>query len=91
MIDYSEEDTFIIEVPHVLHEQQLMQLFDMDVGVAIVEPRSIILYITSFGVINIFGLDPSKAKMGDITIKTSCNGFEIHAQVWVKIRNGNRT
>jgi hypothetical protein len=49
MIDSSEEDTFIKEVPHVLHEQQLMQLFDMDVGMAIMEPRSIILHITSFG------------------------------------------
>jgi hypothetical protein len=80
MIDSSEEDTFIIEVPHVLHKQQLMQLFDMDVGVAILEPRSIILHITSFGVINILGLNPSKAKMGDIAIKASCNGFETWAQ-----------
>jgi hypothetical protein len=80
MIDSSEEDTFIIEVPHVLHKQQLMQLFDMDVGVAILEPRSIILRITSFGVINILGLNPSKAKMGDIAIKASCNGFETWAQ-----------
>jgi hypothetical protein len=52
----------------------------MDVGVAILEPRSIILRITSFGVINILGLNPSKAKMGDIAIKASCNGFETWAQ-----------
>jgi len=57
-----------------------MQLFDMDVGVAILEPRSIILRITSFGVINILGLNPSKAKMGDIAIKASYNGFETWAQ-----------
>jgi len=91
MIVSSEEDTFIIEVPHVLHKQQLMQLFDMDVGVVTLEPRSIILRIMSFGVINILGLDPSKAKMGDIAIKASHNGFETWAQVWMKIRNGNRT
>jgi hypothetical protein len=91
MIDYSEEDTFITKVPHVLHEQQLMQLFDMDVRMAILEPRSIILCIMSFGVINILGLDPSKAKMGDKAIKTSYNGFEIEAQVWMKIHNGNKT
>jgi len=80
MIDYSEKDTFIIEVPHVLHEQQLMQLFDMDVGVATLEPKSVILCIMSFGVINILGLDPSKAKMGDITIKASRNDFETRAK-----------
>jgi hypothetical protein len=90
MIDSSEENTFIIEVPHLLHEQQLMQLFHMDVGVVILEPRSITVRITNFGVINIFGIDPSKAKMGDIAIKVSRNGFETRAQVWMKIHNGNR-
>jgi hypothetical protein len=45
----------------------------------------------NFGVINILGLDPSKAKMGDIAIKASYNGFETWAQVWMKIRNGSRT
>lgn len=43
----------------------------MDVGVATLGPRSIILCIMNFGVINILGLDPSKAKMGDIAIKAS--------------------
>jgi hypothetical protein len=87
MIDSSEEDTCIREVPHVLHEQQLMQLF----GAATLEPRSIILHITSFGVINILGLDPSKAKMGDIAIKASHYGFEIQAQMWMKIHNDSIT
>jgi hypothetical protein len=29
-----------------------------------------------FEVINIIGLDPTKAKMGDLAIKISHNGFE---------------
>ncbi len=66
-----------------------MQLFDMDVGVATLGARFIIFRITSFGVINILGLEPSKAKMGDIAIKASHNGFETRTQVWMKIRNGN--
>ncbi len=48
-------------------------------GVFTLEPRLIILYIISFGVINILGLDPSKSRIGDITIRMSHNGFKTKA------------
>jgi hypothetical protein len=48
-------------------------------GVFIPEPRLIIIYIIGFGVINILGLDPLEAKIGDITIRMSHNGFKTRA------------
>jgi hypothetical protein len=46
-------------------------------GVFTLEARLIILYIIGCGVINIFGLDPSKAKIRDIAIRMSHNGFKM--------------
>jgi hypothetical protein len=45
-------------------------------GVFTPKPRLISLYIISFGMINILGLDPSKARIGDIAIRMSHNGFK---------------
>lgn len=45
-------------------------------GVFTPEPRLIIFYIIGFGVINIFGLDPSEARIGDIVIIMSHNEFK---------------
>jgi hypothetical protein len=46
-------------------------------GIFTLKPILIILYIIGFGVINIFGLDPSEARIGDITIRVSHNGFKM--------------
>jgi hypothetical protein len=34
-----------------------------------------------FGVINIIGLDPTKARMGDLAIKISHSGFEVQVLI----------
>jgi hypothetical protein len=54
------------------------------------ELRSIIFHIIGFGVINIVGVDSSKARIGDIVVEIIRNGFDIKAQVWMKVYDGNR-
>jgi len=48
----------------------------MDIGVFALELRSTIFHIMTFEVINIVGLDPLEAKLGDIIRRISHNGFE---------------
>jgi hypothetical protein len=68
----------------------LKQLFDKDIRIFALELRSIILHIIGFGVINIVGLDLSKTKIGNIVFEITHNGFDIKAQVWMKVHDGNR-
>ncbi len=65
-------------------------LFDKDIGIFALELGFIILHIIGFGLINIVGLDPSKTRIGDIVVKITHNGFDIKAQVWMKVHDGNK-
>ncbi len=68
MTNSNDEDIFIKEDPQV-NGQQLIQQFDLGVGVATSKISSIILYIMGFGAINIVGLDPTKATVGDLVVR----------------------
>jgi hypothetical protein len=41
------------------------------------------------GVVRIMGIDPRETKVGDMEAKIHHKGFDIQAQVWIKICDGN--
>ncbi len=59
------KNIFIKEDPQVVNGQQ----FDLGVWMATPKIGSIVLYIMGFETINIVGLDPTKAKVGDLVVR----------------------
>jgi hypothetical protein len=49
-----------------------------------------ILHFSGFGVVNLVGLDPEAARVGDIAVEISHSGFYTRARVWLKVTNGVR-
>jgi hypothetical protein len=43
-----------------------------------------------FGVVNIVGINPNEALIGDLVVKIHHKGFDTHAQIWIKVHNGIR-
>jgi hypothetical protein len=50
----------------------------------------VVLRFLGFGVINLVGIDPDEARVGDIAIEVAHSGFHTRAEVWVKLSNGPR-
>jgi hypothetical protein len=70
-----------------LFEQQVIRRFDspnIDPNPSL---RSLILWLHSFGVVSIMGIDPREALIRDLVIKINHKRFDTHAQVWIKIRD----
>jgi hypothetical protein len=65
MTNSNEKYIFIKEDPQLVNGQQ----FDLGVRMATPKIGSIVLYIVGFGTINIVGLDPTKAKVGDLVVR----------------------
>ncbi len=49
---------------------------------------SLILWLHGFGVVNILGIDLREALVGDLVVKINHRGFDMKAQVWMKICDG---
>jgi hypothetical protein len=51
---------------------------------------SLIMCLHGFNVVRIMGIDPREVKVGDMEAKIHHKGFDTHAQVWIKIRDGTK-
>jgi hypothetical protein len=51
---------------------------------------SLILKMHGFGVVNIVGIYPSEALVGDLVVKIYHRRFGTHAQIWIRVHNGVR-
>jgi hypothetical protein len=47
-----------------------------------------ILRFLGFGIVKIVGINPDQARVGDIAVEVSHNGFYTSAQVWVRVTDG---
>jgi hypothetical protein len=43
-----------------------------------------------FGVVILVGINLDEARIGDVAVEITHNGFCTRAQVWIRIRNGTR-
>jgi hypothetical protein len=41
-----------------------------------------------FGIVIIVGVNPDEARIGDVEVEITHNGFYTRVQVWMKIRDG---
>jgi len=48
----------------------------------------VILRFLGFGVVNLVGIDPDEARVGDVAVKVAHSGFYTRAEVWLKVRHG---
>jgi hypothetical protein len=49
---------------------------------------AVVLSFLGFGVITLVGIDPEEARVGDVAVEIAHSGFHMHAEVWLKVRNG---
>ncbi len=47
-----------------------------------------VLRFVGFGVVRLVGINPGEARIGDIAIEVTHNGFYTRAQVWLKVTDG---
>jgi hypothetical protein len=48
------------------------------------------MHLLGFGVVTFVGIDPDEAQVRDVEVEIIHNGFNAHAQVWMKLWNGAR-
>ncbi len=49
-----------------------------------------ILCFLGFGVVRLVGIEPDQARVGDIAVEVTHNGFYTRARVWLKVVDGVR-
>jgi hypothetical protein len=69
-------------------EQQLVRRFDFFIVRNRPQRGAVILRFLGFGVVRLVGIDPDKARVGDIVVEVAHSGFYTRAQVWLKVING---
>ncbi len=47
-----------------------------------------ILRFVGFGGVKLIGINPGKARLGDIAVEVAHSGFYTRAQVWLKVTDG---
>jgi hypothetical protein len=78
------------ELTQEIHEQQIVNRFDFLTGQNGPQRGAIILRFLGFGIVTLVGIDPNEARVGDIAVEVTHSGFYTRAQVWLKVRNGER-
>jgi hypothetical protein len=78
------------EVTQEIHEQQLVNKFDVFTSQNGPQRGAVILRLLGFGVVRLVGIDPDEARVGDIVVKVVHSGFYTRAQVWLKVIDGAR-
>jgi len=46
------------------------------------------LRFLGFGIVTLVGIDPEKARVGDVAVEVAHSGFYTHAKVWLKVSDG---
>jgi hypothetical protein len=78
------------QVTQEILEQRLVRRFDFLSVQDEPQRGAVILRFLGFGVVRLVGIDPDKAKVGDIAVEVTHSGFYTHAQVWLKVIDGAR-
>jgi hypothetical protein len=73
-----------------ISEQQLVSRFDFLTVQDGPQRGAIILRFLGFGVVRLVGIDPDKARVGDIAVEVIHSGFYTRARVWLKVIDGAR-
>jgi hypothetical protein len=84
------EEVLVEEVTQEIHEQQLVNRFDVFTVQNGPQRGAVILHFLGFGVMRLVGIDPQEARIRDIAIEVTHSGFYTHAQIWLKVIDGVR-
>jgi hypothetical protein len=78
------------EVKHEICEQLIVIRFNYPRGQDGPQIGAIILRFLGFGVVTVIGIDHDEARIGDVAVEITHNGFYTHIQVWLKLKDGAR-
>jgi hypothetical protein len=87
---FSDEGVPEEQMTQEIREQQLVGRFDFLTIQDGPQRGAIILRFLGFGVVRGVGIDPDKARVGDIAVEVVHSGFYTRARVWLKVIDGAR-
>jgi hypothetical protein len=83
----SDLDQFVTNL-HAIHDQQIIRNFNNPSSQPFLQVRFVVLKLVGFGVVIMVGFIPTKAQVGDITVKITHNGCVSRVRVWVRSQDG---
>jgi hypothetical protein len=81
MSSSSGEEIPVEQVTQEIRERRLVSRFDFWTGQSGPQRGAAILRFLGFGVVRLIGIDPAQARVGDIAVEITHNGFHTCAQV----------
>jgi hypothetical protein len=78
------------QITQEIREQELVNRFNFFTVQNGPQRGAVILCFIGFGVVQLVGIDPDEARVGDIAVKVAHSGFYTRAQVWLKVIDGAR-
>jgi hypothetical protein len=82
------DDVGIDEVMQEIHEQRIVIRFYYPRRQDGPRIGAVILHLLGCGVVTFVGIDLDEARVGDVVVEITHNGFYTRAQVWLKLKNG---
>jgi len=90
MSSSSDEGIPVEQMTQEICEQQLVGRFDFLTVQNRPQRGVVILRFLGFGVVRLVGINPDKARVGDIAVEVVHSGFYTRARVWLKVIDGAR-
>ncbi len=90
MSSSSSEEIPIEQVTQEVREQRIVRRFDFGNLQNGPQRGAVILRFLGFGVVRLVGIEPDQARVGDIAVEVTHNGYYTSARVWLKVVDGAR-
>jgi len=68
--------------------QRIVNRFDYYTTQGGPQRGAVLLRFLGFGVVTLVGIDPERARIGDIAVEIAHSGFHTRTEVWLRARNG---
>jgi len=82
------EEIPVEQVTQEIREQQIVRRFDFSNLQNGPQRGSVILRFLGFGVVRLVGIEPDRARVGDIAVEVTHRGYYISTRVWLKVADG---
>jgi hypothetical protein len=82
------EEIPVEQVTQEIREQQIVRRFDFSNLQNGPQRGSVILRFLGFGVVRLVGIEPNRARVGDIAVEVTHRGYYTSTRVWLKVVDG---
>jgi len=86
----SNDEEIVVELAQEIREHRIIRRFDFSTLPNSPDRGAVILRASGFGVVGLIGIEPDRARVGDIAVEVTHSGYLTRARVWLKVVDGTR-